>query len=422
MAHSSTVADLPEFDPDLFKAIQAEAERQEHTLSLIAAENVASDGVLRALGSVLTNKYAEGYPGRRFYGGCEVVDTIEALAIARAKRLFGAEHANVQPHSGSQANMAVCFAALRPGDVILGPGLAHGGHMTAGDPVNYSGQLYSIVHYGVRRDTERIDFDEVGDLARRHRPKLIIAGGSAFPRAIDYRLFGDIARDVGARLLADIAHPAGLIAAGLHSSPVGVADFVTATTHETLRGPRGGLILCRTSDANLVDKTVMPGVQGGPHMHAIAAKAAAFFEASMPAWITYQRQVLDNASVLAEALRSKGYRLVTGGTDTHQILVDLFDRDMSGRHAQAILDRAGITVNKNPVPYDRRGLLQTSGIRIGTPAATSRGMCAGEMREVARLIDDVLSSGGTSDVVGRVRADVMELTRRFPLRRTSISS
>jgi glycine hydroxymethyltransferase len=411
------VGDLPEFDPDLFKAIQAEADRQEHTLSLIAAENVASDGVLRALGSVLTNKYAEGYPGRRFYGGCEVVDTIERMAIARAKRLFGAEHVNVQPHSGSQANMAVLFVALRPGDVILGPGLSHGGHLTAGDPVNYSGRLYSVIHYGVRRDTERVDFDEVRDLARRHRPKLIIAGGSAFPRAIDYRPFREIGRDVEARLLADIAHPAGLIAAGLHPSPVGLVDFVTTTTHETLRGPSGGVVICQTTDADVIDRTVMPGIQGGPHMHAIAAKAAAFLEASTPEWVAYQRRVLNNARTLADELQSRGYRLVTGGTDTHMLLVDLSDRSMSGRHAQEVLDSAGITVNKNPVPYDRRGLLQTSGIRLGTPAVTSRGMGVVEMRAIARLIDSVLTGSGSADAVDRTRGEVFELTQKFPLRR-----
>jgi glycine hydroxymethyltransferase len=374
-----------------------------------------SDAVLEALGSVLTNKYAEGYPGRRYYGGCEVVDVAEELAIARARELFGAEHANVQPHSGAQANMAVYFTLLKPGDTVLGPNLSHGGHLTAGSPANYSGKFYSIVAYGVRRDTERIDLDEVRDLARRHRPRLIIAGGSAFPRAIDFAPFADIAREVDAALMADIAHPAGLVAAGLHPSPVGLADFVTSTTHKTLRGPRGGLVLCRAQHASALDRTVMPGVQGGPLMHVIAAKAVAFREALTPAWRDYQRRTVANAAALADALLGLGYRLVTGGTDTHLLLVDLTSRNLTGKDAQEALDRAWITVNKNTIPFETRSPMVTSGIRLGTPAVTTRGMGPSEMAEIARLIDRVLGAPGSSSVAAAVRADVQALTGGFPL-------
>src|SRR5437588_8299071 len=325
---------LEQVDPDIAKTIRSETERQSRNLELIASENFVSEAVLEAVGSVLTNKYAEGYPGRRYYGGCEVVDIVEALAIARAKELFGAEHANVQPHSGAQANMAVYFTLLKPGDTVLGPNLSHGGHLTAGSPVNYSGKFYSIVAYGVRKDTERIDLDQVRDLARQHRPKLIIAGGSAFPRATDFRPFGDIAREVGAVLMADIAHPAGLVAAGLHPSPIGIADFVTTTTHKTLRGPRGGMVMCRAAHAAALDKTVMPGVQGGPLMHVIAGKAVAFREALTPGWRDYQKQIVKNAAALAAALIERGYRLVSGGTDTHLMLVDLTSRDIPGKDAQ----------------------------------------------------------------------------------------
>jgi glycine hydroxymethyltransferase len=374
-----------------------------------------SEAVLEAVGSVLTNKYAEGYPGRRYYGGCEVVDVVEELALARARELFGAEHANVQPHSGAQANMAVYFTALQPGDVVLGPNLTHGGHLTAGSPVNFSGKLYRIVPYGVRADTERIDLDEVRDLARRHRPKLIVAGGSAFPRAIDFRPFSDIAREVDALLMADIAHPAGLVAAGLHPSPVGLADFVTTTTHKTLRGPRGGMVMCRAAYAKDLDRTVMPGVQGGPLMHVIAGKAVAFREALTPQWRAYQLQIVRNASALAQALLARGYRLVSGGTDTHLLLMNLTDRAITGKDAQEALDRAWITVNKNTVPFETRGPLVTSGIRIGTPAVTTRGMAEPEMDRIAELIDRVLSSLGSSAVETAVRGDVQELTARFPL-------
>ncbi len=406
------VADV---DPDVAKALREEAQRQHRNLELIASENFVSEAVLEALGSVLTNKYAEGYPGRRYYGGCEVVDVVEELAIARAKELFGAQHANVQPHSGAQANMAVYFTLLKPGDTVLGPNLAHGGHLTAGSPVNYSGKLYTIVAYGVRKDTELIDLDQVRDLARQHRPKLIIAGGSAFPRAIDFVPFGEIAREVGARLMADIAHPAGLVAAGLHPSPVGIADFVTTTTHKTLRGPRGGMIMCAAPHAQALDKTVMPGVQGGPLMHVIAAKAVAFREALQPAWRDYQRQIVTNAKALAEALLAHGYRLVSGGTDTHLLLVDLTNRNITGKDAQEALDRAWITVNKNTIPFETRSPMVTSGIRIGTPAVTTRGMREAEMVEIARLMDRVLSSLGSASVEARVRDEVQELTNRFPL-------
>jgi glycine hydroxymethyltransferase len=406
---------LAEVDPDIARALADEAQRQHRNLELIASENFVSEAVLEAMGSVLTNKYAEGYPGRRYYGGCEVVDVVEDLAIARAKELFKAEHVNVQPHSGAQANMAVYFTVLQPGDVVLGPNLSHGGHLTAGSPVNYSGKFYKIVPYGVRRDTERIDLDEVRDLARAHRPKLIIAGGSAFPRAIDFKPFSEIAREVGAVLMADIAHPAGLVAAGLHPSPVGLADFVTTTTHKTLRGPRGGMIMCQATDAQALDKVVMPGVQGGPLMHVIAAKAVAFREALTPEWRAYQQQIVRNARALADALLGHGYRLVSGGTDTHLILMDLTNRKITGKDAQDALDRAWITVNKNTVPYETRSPMVTSGIRVGTPAVTTRGMKEPEMAQIAALIDRVLQSPGSSSTEASVRQEVRELTSRFPL-------
>jgi glycine hydroxymethyltransferase len=406
---------LADVDPEIAKALRAEAQRQHRNLELIASENFVSAAVLEAVGSVLTNKYAEGYPGRRYYGGCEVVDVVEELAINRAKELFGAAHANVQPHSGAQANMAVYFTLLKPGDTVLGPNLSHGGHLTAGSPVNYSGKFYTIVAYGVRKDTERIDLDQVRDLARQHRPRMIIAGGSAFPRAIDFAPFGEIAREVGATLMADIAHPAGLVAAGLHPSPVGIADFVTTTTHKTLRGPRGGMVLCGTQHAQALDRTVMPGVQGGPLMHVIAGKAVAFHEAATPAWREYQKQIVRNAATLASALMERGYRLVTGGTDTHLMLMDLTSRGITGKDAQEALDRAWITVNKNTVPFETKSPMVTSGIRVGTPAVTSRGMREGEMTEIARLIDRVLSNLGSASVEATVRGEVQELTNRFPL-------
>ena len=406
---------LAETDPDVAKALRDEAVRQHRNLELIASENFVSEAVLEAVGSVLTNKYAEGYPGKRYYGGCEVVDVVEELAIARAKELFGAEHANVQPHSGAQANMAVYFTLLKPGDTVLGPNLSHGGHLTAGSPMNYSGKFYTIVPYGVRKDTELIDMDQVRDLARQHRPKLLIAGGSAFPRAIDFRPFGEIAREVGAALMADIAHPAGLVAAGLHPSPVGIADFVTTTTHKTLRGPRGGMVLCRAAHAQALDKTVMPGVQGGPLMHVIAGKAVAFREALTPEWRAYQQQIVKNAKALAEALMARGLRLVSGGTDTHLMLVDLSARGITGKDAQEALDRAWITVNKNTIPFETKSPMVTSGIRIGTPAVTTRGMKEPEMTEIARLIDRVLAKLGDAATEAAVRGEVQSLTARFPL-------
>ncbi len=402
-------------DPEIAAAIRAETERQARNLELIASENFVSEAVLEAVGSVLTNKYAEGYPGKRYYGGCEIVDIAEELAIARAKELFGAEHANVQPHSGSQANMAVYFALLKPGDLVLAPSLAHGGHLTAGSPINFSGRLYHIVPYGVRRDTELIDLDQVRDLAREHRPRLIITGGSAFPRAIDFKPFREIADEVGATLMADIAHPAGLVAAGLHPTPVPYADFVTTTTHKTLRGPRGGMVMCKSPYAKDLDRTVLPGVQGGPLMHVIAAKAVAFREARTAEWRAYQGQIVRNARALADALMAKGHRLVSGGTDTHLMLVDLTPKGITGKEAQEALDRAWITVNKNGIPFDTKGPTVTSGIRLGTPALTTRGMKEPEMARIAMLIDRVLTNLGNTSVEAAVRSQVQELTAGFPL-------
>jgi glycine hydroxymethyltransferase len=406
---------LEQVDPDIAKALRAETERQSRNLELIASENFVSEAVLEAVGSVMTNKYAEGYPGKRYYGGCEIVDIAEDLAISRARELFGAEHVNVQPHSGSQANMAVYFTLLKPGDTVLGPNLAHGGHLTAGSPMNFSGRFYQIIPYGVAKDTERIDLDQVRDLARRHRPRLIIAGGSAFPRAIDFAPFREIADEVDAKLMADIAHPAGLVAAGLHPSPVPVADFVTTTTHKTLRGPRGGMVMCRSAYAKDLDRTVLPGIQGGPLMHVIAAKAVAFREAQTAEWRAYQAQIVKNAKALAAALLARGFRLVSGGTDTHLILVDLTSRQVTGKDAQEALDRAFITVNKNGIPFDTKGPMVTSGIRIGTPAVTTRGMKEPEMARIAELIDRVLARPGDGAVEATVRGQVQELTGQFPL-------
>ena len=406
---------LEQVDPEIAKAIRAETERQSRNLELIASENFVCEAVLEAVGSVMTNKYAEGYPGKRYYGGCEVVDIAENLAISRAKELFGAEHVNVQPHSGSQANMAVYFALLKPGDTVLGPNLAHGGHLTAGSPMNFSGRFYNIVPYGVTKDTERIDMDQVRDLARAHRPKLIIAGGSAFPRAIEFKPFRAIADEVEAKFMADIAHPAGLVAAGLHPSPVPFADFVTTTTHKTLRGPRAGMILCRKEYAKDLDRTVLPGIQGGPLMHVIAAKAVAFREAQTQEWRAYQAQIVKNARAFAEAMLARGFRLVSGGTDTHLLLVDLTSRNVTGKDAQEMLDRAWITVNKNGIPFDTKGPMITSGIRIGTPAVTTRGMKEPEMARIAELIDRVLSRPGDGGVEATVRNQVQELTSQCPL-------
>ena len=406
---------LEQVDPEIAKAIHDETVRQSRNLELITSENFVSEAVLEAVGSVMTNKYAEGYPGKRYYGGCEIVDIAEDLAISRAKELFGAEHVNVQPHSGSQANMAVYFTLLKPGDTVLGPNLAHGGHLTAGSPINFSGRFYKIVPYGVTKDTERIDLDQVRDLAKQHRPKLVIAGGSAFPRAIDFKPFREIADEVEAAFMADIAHPAGLVAAGLHPSPLPYADFVTTTTHKTLRGPRGGMVMCRDRYAKDLDRTVLPGIQGGPLMHVIAAKAVAFREAQTPEWRSYQGQIVKNAKALADAILARGYRLVSGGTDTHLLLVDLTAKRITGKDAQEALDRAWITVNKNGIPFDTKGPMVTSGVRIGTPVVTTRGMAEAEMVQIAALMDRVLTNPGNSSEEAAVRGEVQELTSRFPL-------
>jgi glycine hydroxymethyltransferase len=406
---------LEQVDPEIAKAIHDETVRQSRNLELIASENFVSEAVLEAVGSVMTNKYAEGYPGKRYYGGCEIVDIAEDLAISRAKELFGAEHVNVQPHSGSQANMAVYFTLLKPGDTVLGPNLAHGGHLTAGSPINFSGRFYKIVPYGVTKDTERIDLDQVRDLAKQHRPKLVIAGGSAFPRAIDFKPFREVADEVDAAFMADIAHPAGLVAAGLHPSPLPYADFVTTTTHKTLRGPRGGMVMCRERYAKDLDRTVLPGIQGGPLMHVIAAKAVAFREAQTPEWRSYQGQIVRNARALADAMLARGYRLVSGGTDTHLLLVDLTAKGITGKDAQEALDRAWITVNKNGIPFDTKGPMVTSGVRIGTPAVTTRGMAEADMVQIAALMDRVLTNMGNASVEAAVRGEVQELTSRFPL-------
>jgi glycine hydroxymethyltransferase len=408
---------LQQVDPEIYEAIQAETQREEDKIILIASENYASRAVMEAQGSVLTNKYAEGYPGKRYYGGCEFVDRAEALAIERAKALFGAEHANVQPHSGSQANMAVYLAMLKPGDVVLGMSLAHGGHLTHGSPVNFSGLLFRIVSYGVNKDTGRIDDDEVERIAMEHRPKLIIVGGSAYARILDFKRFRATADRVGAWLMADIAHPAGLIAAGIHPSPVPYADFVTTTTHKTLRGPRGGMILCKAAHAKAIDKVIFPGIQGGPLMHVIAAKAVALKEATSPAFVDYQRQVVENAQTLAEALQSRGYQIVTGGTDTHLFLVDLRSKGVTGKEAETVLDQAGITLNKNAVPFDDKPPAVTSGIRIGTPSVTTRGMGTAEMALIAGLIDRVLSKRGDPAVVSETAAEVRRLCEKFPIYR-----
>jgi glycine hydroxymethyltransferase len=406
---------LEQADPEVAKAIRLETERQSRNLELIASENFVSEAVLEAVGSVMTNKYAEGYPGRRYYGGCENVDTVEELAIQRAKELFGAEHVNVQPHSGSQANMAVYFTVLAPGDTIVAPNLAHGGHLTMGSPVNFSGKLYRIVPYGVRREDERIDLEQVRELCREHRPKLLVAGGSAFPRSIDFTPFREIADEFGCLLMADIAHPAGLVAAGLHPTPIPHADFVTTTTHKTLRGPRGGMIMCRGAHAQALDKVVMPGMQGGPLMHVIAAKAVGLREALTPDWRAYQRQIVANARALADALMRRGHRLVTGGTDTHLMLVDLTATGLTGKEAQEALDRAWITVNKNTIPFEKRSPMVTSGIRVGTPAVTTRGMKEPEMDAIADFIDRVLRARSDPKAEASVRVDVASLAGRFPL-------
>ncbi len=405
---------LREADPQVARLIDREIERQSDGLELIASENFVSPAVLEALGSPLTNKYAEGLPRKRYYGGCEVVDELEQLAIDRAKALFGAEHANVQPHSGASANFAACFAFLKPGETLLGQDLSQGGHLTHGSPVNFSGILYRAVHYGVN-DLGYIDYDALRDIARRERPRLILAGASAYPRFIDFAAFAEVAAEVGAVLMVDMAHIAGLIATGLHPSPVPHADVVTSTTHKTLRGPRAGLILCRAAHAKLIDKAVFPGSQGGPLEHVIAAKAVAFREAAEPSFRDYCAQVVANARALGDGLSERGYHLVSGGTDNHLLLVDLRNKGLTGKAAEQALDRAGITVNKNTVPRETQSPFVTSGVRIGTPALTTRGMKTDEMRRIAGMMDRVLAAPNDELVATEVRTEVKEMTAAFPL-------
>jgi glycine hydroxymethyltransferase len=419
-AHAASVLSamqrtLGETDPDVARAIARETARQAHGLELIASENFVSTAVLEAAGSVFTNKYAEGYPGRRYYGGCEQVDVVESLAIARAKALFGAEHANVQPHSGAQANMAVFLATLKPGDTILGMNLAHGGHLTHGHPLNFSGKFFNVVPYGVRRDDERIDYDELVALARTHKPKVIIAGASAYPRVLDFARFRQAADEAGALLMTDMAHIAGLVAVGAHPSPVPHSDFVTTTTHKTLRGPRAGLVLCRERFAKDLDRALFPGVQGGPLVHIVAAKAVCLKEAAEPHFAAYQRQVVANAARLAARLAAGGFRLVSGGTDNHLMLVDVFSRGITGKAAEAALGKAGITVNKNAIPFDTNPPMVASGIRIGTPAVTTRGMGESEMDLVGDLIIRALAHADDDATLGSIRQEVEALCLKFPL-------
>lgn len=406
---------IRQVDPATADIIIEEYRRQNNQIELIASENFTSLAVMAAMGSVLTNKYAEGYPGKRYYGGCEVVDKVEELARSRVKQIFGCDHANVQPHSGSQANMAVYFSQLQPGDTILSMNLNDGGHLSHGSPVNFSGRLYKIVPYGVRRDTETIDFDQVRELALAHRPKLIICGASAYPRVIDASKFREIADEVGALLMFDIAHIAGLVAAGEHPNPVPYCDFVTTTTHKTLRGPRGGVVMCRQQYAKKLDSTVFPGMQGGPLMHVIAAKAVAFAEALTPEFKDYQHRVVLNARCIAEKLAEKGFRIVSGGTDNHLVLVDLTNKDVTGKKAQIALDAAGITVNRNAIPFEKRSPMVTSGIRIGTPAITTRGFGVEEMAIIADWIDRVVSHVDDEKTIAVVRAEITELCRAKPL-------
>jgi len=402
-------------DPEIYEAIQHEIVRQRDGIELIAAENYTSRAVMEAQASVMTNKYAEGYPGRRYYGGCKYVDVAENLAITRVKKLFGAEHANVQPHSGTQTNMAVYAATLKPGDTILSMSLDQGGHLSHGHKVNFSGRLYNIVSYGVRRDTETIDYEQVAELAQEHRPRMIVAGASAYPRFIDYARFGEIARSVGALLTVDMAHVAGMIAVGLHPDPVPMADFVTSTTHKTLRGPRGGFILCKEEHARALDRAVFPGNQGGPLMHTIAAKAVCFAEALQPEFALYQQQLLDNAKALGDELVKLGFRLVSGGTDNHMMLVDLRPAGVTGRQAELALEEVNITVNKNMIPYDPEKPVVTSGVRLGSPAVTTRGFREPEMRQVARWMSEVLHNLGDEALLHRVRDEVTTFCRQFPL-------
>jgi len=408
-------APLSEVDPEIAAVLDAELRRQQRTLEMIASENFVPQAVLEAVGSVLTNKYAEGYPGRRYYGGCEYVDVVERAAISRAKALFGADHANVQPHSGAQANMAVYFTLLKPGDTVLGMNLAHGGHLTHGHPLNFSGKLYTIVPYGVKKDDERIDYDELDRLADQHKPKMIMVGASAYPRVIDFARIRRAADRVGAAVVTDMAHIAGLVAAGVHPSPIPHSDFVSTTTHKTLRGPRAGMVLCREQYAKELDKNVFPGVQGGPLVHIIAAKAVCFKEAAEPAFADYQRQIAANAKKLAGVLTASGFRLVSGGTDTHLMLVDVFSKGITGKVAEAALGKAAITVNKNAIPFDQNPPMVASGVRIGTPAVTTRGMREPEMEIVGELIARALKSPDDDQALGMVRVEVEALCRKFPL-------
>jgi len=413
---------LQQQDPDVYAAIMAEEHRQQDGLEMIASENYTSVAVMQAVGSVLTNKYAEGYPGRRYYGGCEHVDVIENLARDRAKKLFGAEHANVQPHSGSQANQSVYFTLLEPGDTVLGLDLAHGGHLTHGMKLNLSGKLYKFVSYGVRPDTHRIDFDQVARASREHRPKLIVAGASAYPREITHAKFAEIAREVGAKLMVDMAHYAGLVAAGLHDNPVPVADFVTTTTHKTLRGPRAGTVLCKGEHAQALDKIVFPGLQGGPLMHVIAGKAVCFGEALEPEFKEYARAIIANAKALAEVLLTGDLKLVSGGTDNHLMLVDVTPLDIGGKTATQVLERCGITVNMNMIPFDTRKPLDPSGIRVGTPALTTRGMGTEEMRQIGRWMLDALKHSTDTALHGRIRGEVSSLCTQFPVPAATLAS
>jgi glycine hydroxymethyltransferase len=406
---------LARTDPEVAEAIRNETERQGRQLEMIASENFVSEAVLEALGTVLTNKYAEGYPGRRYYGGCEFVDVAESLAIARAREIFGADHANVQPHSGAQANTAVYLAACKPGDTILGMNLSHGGHLTHGHPLNFSGKYFNVVAYGVRKDDERIDYDELKRLAVENKPKIIVVGASAYPRTIDFAAVRAAADASGSLIMADIAHIAGLVAAGLHPTPIPHCEFVTTTTHKTLRGPRGGLVLCKEAWAKEIDKAVFPGVQGGPLMHVIAAKAVAFKEALAPEWRAYQKQIVVNAAALATALQGEGFRLVSGGTDNHLMLVDVFAKGITGKVAEKALDKAGITANKNTIPFDTNSPMVASGIRLGTPALTTRGMNERDMAEVARLFSRALHNVDNETELAEVKRDVRKMCERFPL-------
>lgn len=407
------IKSLKSTDPDIYEAIKQETEREKNKLVLIASENYSSMAVLEAQGSIFTNKYAEGYPGKRYYGGCEYADVVESLAISRAKELFGAEHVNVQPHSGTQANMAVYLAVLKPRDRVLGMNLSHGGHLSHGSKVNFSGSLYKSFFYGVGRKTGLIDYDEIRRLAKRHKPKLLIAGASAYSRIIDFKVLSEIAKEADAYFLADIAHIAGLVATGLHPSPFPYADFVTTTTHKTLRGPRGGMIMCRAEFGRAIDKMVFPGIQGGPLVHVIAAKAVALKEALSPSFGNYQIQVLKNSKELADALMHKGFRIISGGTDTHLMLIDLTNKGITGSDAETALDKAGITLNKNSIPFEKRSAAVTSGIRVGTPIVTSRGMKEPEMVVIANLISSVINNIESVETIDRVRNRVRALCKKF---------